>query len=46
MLPRHVPTLQKEDAKKFIKQDNEPLSRGQIEHLKRSLMVYKKNPVK
>jgi len=46
MLPRHIPTLEKENAKKFIRQDKKPLSREQTEHLKQCLEIYKKNPIK
>ena len=46
MLPRHIPTLENKDAKKFIRQDKKPLSREQNEHLKRCLETYKANPIK
>lgn len=44
--PQHIPTLENEDAKKFIKQDKKPLSKAQIEHLKHCLEIYNKNPIK
>jgi len=46
MLPGHISTLEKSNAQKFIKQDKEPLSREQKEHLKRCLEIYEKNPIK
>ncbi|MCJ7559597.1 hypothetical protein MUO79_03130 [Candidatus Bathyarchaeota archaeon] len=46
MLPKHMPTLEGEEAEKFVRQDRKPLSRRQKEHLKQCLELYKKNPIK
>ena len=46
MLPRHMPTLEGDDAERFVKQDKKPLSRRHKEHLKQCLALYKKNSIK
>lgn len=46
MIPKHVPTFEGEDAKKFIEQDKKPLSSAQRKHLEKCVEIYEKNPIK
>ena len=46
MLPKPVPTLRGEEAKRFEEQDKKPLSSSEKAFLLECVQIYKKNPIK